>query len=271
MKMGGPQPFSISNMQNHQSFARSSVAMMSATSVELQREIDDEYYEQNIPIRPRNLENKETENYWDELMKNREPLKLPYWVEEDGMQVIKNDEKRKIGWIGLGETGHQLAFLLTRAGYDVTVFDKSKEKAADLVKFGAKLSNDANSVAAQSDYLFLCVGHIKNLVDLMENSEYGIYDDIKTGSIVVNHSPRDPDFEHDEKIFLKSRHCSLLDAPIHFGDNETHEMKQELQVGGVQSEFEHVQELLKLYATKLRYIGDQEVCANEDFPCDVPE
>ena len=202
-------------------------------------------------------------------MKNRDPLKLPYWVEEDGMQVIKNDEKRKIGWIGLGQTGHQIAFLLTRAGYDVTVFDKNKAKAADLVKMGATLANDANSVASKSDYLFLCVGHIKNLVDLMENSEYGIYDDIKSGSIVVNHSPRDPDFEHDEKVFLESRHISLLDAPLHKGDNTNHEMKQELQVGGVESEFEHVQELLKLYATKLRYIGDQEVCANDDFPCEV--
>jgi 3-hydroxyisobutyrate dehydrogenase len=215
------------------------------------------------------LENEDTEDYWDNLMKNREPLKLPYWAEEDGMQVIKNDEKRKIGWIGLGKTGHQLAYLLVRAGYDVTVFDKNRSKGEDLVKYGAKFAQDANSVAAESDYLFLCVGFIKNLVNLMENSEYGIYDDIKTGSIVVNHSPRDPDFEHDEKIFLKARHCTLLDAPIHMGDGNNHEMKQELQVGGVESEFEHVQELLKLYATKLRYIGDQEVCANDDFPCEV--
>lgn len=155
-------------------------------------------------------------------MKNREPLKLPEWVQEDGLWSVKNEEKRKIGWIGLGKSGHQLASQLIRAGYDVTVFDKRAEKAADLIDMGAKLASNANDLAAQSDYLFLCVGHIKNLTNLMENSEYGIYDDIKIGSIVVNHSPRDPDFEHDEKIFLKSKHCTLLDAPIHFGDNEDH-------------------------------------------------
>ena len=80
-------------------------------------------------------------------MENREPLKLPYWVEEDGAQVIKNDEKRKIGWIGLGKTGYQLAFLLTRAGYDITVFDKDKSKAAELIKFGAKWGNSSNDTA----------------------------------------------------------------------------------------------------------------------------
>lgn len=110
---------------------------------------------------------------------------------------------------------------------------------------------------------------MRNLVDLMENSEYGIYDDIKIGGIVVNHSPRNPEFEHDEKVYLEKKHATLLDAPIHFGDNDDHQMKQEMQVGGVESEFEHVQELLKLYATKLRYIGDMEVCTNPDYPCEV--
>jgi 3-hydroxyisobutyrate dehydrogenase len=202
-------------------------------------------------------------------MKNRQPIKLPYWVEEDGAQVIKNDEKRKIGWIGLGQTGHELASLLTRSGYDVTVYDKNKSKADDLVKYGAKLAANPNDLAAQSDYLFLCVGHMRNLVDLMENSEYGIYDDIKVGGIVINHSPRDPEFEHDEKVYLQSKHSTLLDAPIHVADNKDHVMKKEMQVGGIQSEYEHVEDLLKLYATKLRYIGDMEVCENPDYPCEV--
>lgn len=202
----------------------------------------DEYWTENErdPIKPGQAQNADTKNYWDEQMKNREPIKLPYWVKENGAQIIKNDEKRKIGWIGLGQTGHQIAFLLVRAGYDVTVFDKNKSKARDLINFGAKFASSANDLALQSDYLFLCVGHIRNLVDLMENSEYGIYDNIKVGGIVVNHSPRDPEFEHDEKVFLEKKHSTLLDAPIHVADNKDHQMKQEIQVGGIESEFEHV-------------------------------
>lgn len=202
--------------------------MMATKSSTVDQAVEDDmdgYWEDNVPVIPRGVQNEDTKNYWDDLMENREPLKLPYWVEEDGAQVIKNDEKRKIGWIGLGKTGHQLATLLVRAGYDVTVYDKDKSKADDLVKYGAKLAQTCNDLASQSDYLFLCVGHIKNLVNLMENSEYGIYDDIKVGGIVINHSPRDPEFEHDEKVYLNSKHSTLLDAPIHIGDNEDHQMK----------------------------------------------
>jgi len=155
-------------------------------------------------------------------MKNRKPICLPKWVSDDGLQVIMNKETRNIGWIGLGETGHNLAFQLVRAGYNVTVFDKDRKKAADLEKFGAKVGRTANDVACQSDYLFLCVGSEKNLQNLMENSEYGIYDDIKVGSIVINHSPRDADFEYDEKTFLRSKHATLLDAPIHSPNDKTH-------------------------------------------------
>lgn len=83
MKMNaGNQPFTISNLQ---SFSRSSVVMKATTAAQMEKDTDEEYFEQNIPIRPRMLENKDTENYWDNLMKNREPLKLPYWVEENGM------------------------------------------------------------------------------------------------------------------------------------------------------------------------------------------
>ena len=132
-------------------------------------------------------------------MSGRDRIRLPYWVYDvdDGAQIVQNDEKRKIGWIGLGKSGHQLASKLVKAGYDVTLYDKDKSKADDLIKFGAKLANSANDLAPQSDYLFLSVGHSRNLVDLMENTEYGIYDDIKDGGIVINHSSRDPEFQHD--------------------------------------------------------------------------
>jgi 3-hydroxyisobutyrate dehydrogenase-like beta-hydroxyacid dehydrogenase len=81
-------------------------------------------------------------------MKNRKPICLPKWVDDDGLQVIMNKETRNIGWIGLGETGHSLVFQLIRSGYNVTVFDKDKKKTADLEKFGAKVARTANDLAA---------------------------------------------------------------------------------------------------------------------------
>ena len=135
--------------------SRSSVRMMagkSSTKIEIEKETDEDmdgYWEENVKIVPELALNKDTKNYWDEQMKNRDPIKLPYWVldVDDGAQMIKNNEKRKIGWIGLGQTGHQIAFLLVKAGYDVTVYDKDKSKANDLIKFGAKLANSANDLA----------------------------------------------------------------------------------------------------------------------------
>ena len=92
--------------------------MMATSTSTVEKDVaeddNDGYWEENVRVSENKTATLDTKNYWDEQMKNREPLKLPYWVEEDGAQVIKNDEKRKIGWIGLGKTGHELASLLTR-------------------------------------------------------------------------------------------------------------------------------------------------------------
>lgn len=56
---------------------------------------------------------------------------------------ITNEEKRKIGWIGTGDTSNALIYQLVRYGYDVTVYDLIESNAENLVKLGAKLAKSA--------------------------------------------------------------------------------------------------------------------------------
>lgn len=83
-----PAPYSITNNWVYSATAptRSNVKMM-ATSTAVEAEVEDDmdgYWEENVPVVPRGTLNDDTKNYWDKLMENRAPIKLPYWVEEDG-------------------------------------------------------------------------------------------------------------------------------------------------------------------------------------------
>ena len=69
-----------------------------------------------------------------------------------------NPEKRKIGWIGTGETSNSLVYQLIRYGYDVTVFDLDESCTRNLVSLGAKFAVNAQELANDSDYLFISVG-----------------------------------------------------------------------------------------------------------------
>lgn len=96
--------------------------------------------------------------YWDHQMiveSLRDPIKLPLKdpvLNQISLATIQsfniaNEEKRKIGWIGTGETSNAFVYQLVRYGYDVTVFDLVESNAENLVNLGAKFAKSAQEVA----------------------------------------------------------------------------------------------------------------------------
>ncbi len=59
----------------------------------------------------------------------------------------------KVGFIGLGQMGAGMAANLVKAGHDVTVYNRTKNKAGELVKLGAKAANDVAG-ACKGDFVF---------------------------------------------------------------------------------------------------------------------
>ncbi len=63
----------------------------------------------------------------------------------------------RYGYIGLGNLGGHLASNLVKSGFDVTVFDRNKELAGDLLLQGAKSAQSATQLAASVDHVFTCL------------------------------------------------------------------------------------------------------------------
>ena len=60
----------------------------------------------------------------------------------------------RIGWIGTGVMGHSMASHLQKAGYPLTVYNRTKSKAAALLDKGARWADTPGAVAEQSDIVF---------------------------------------------------------------------------------------------------------------------
>ena len=72
--------------------------------------------------------------------------------------------KQKIGWIGMGRMGYAMAEWLLKAGYDVSIWNRTRSKAEPLTKIGGKVVDklsDLNSV----DVLFSIVSAGKDVKD----------------------------------------------------------------------------------------------------------
>ena len=71
--------------------------------------------------------------------------------------------KTRIGWVGTGVMGRSMCGHLIKAGYQATIYTRSKDKAADLIAAGAKWVDSPKAVAETSDVVFAIVGFPKDV------------------------------------------------------------------------------------------------------------
>ena len=73
---------------------------------------------------------------------------------------------KTVGFIGLGVMGASMASLLLGGGYDLTVYNRTKEKAEPLLAKGAKWAETPAEVAASSEVVITIVGYPKDVEDV---------------------------------------------------------------------------------------------------------
>lgn len=74
--------------------------------------------------------------------------------------------KESVGWIGAGRMGYEMAGLLARGGADVLVWNRTREKAAPLEKYGAKIAGELAELA-ERDIVFCMVATYKDVKEVI--------------------------------------------------------------------------------------------------------
>ena len=87
---------------------------------------------------------------------------------------------KKIGWIGTGIMGNPMARHLMNAGYTLNVYNRTKQKAAEIVSMGATWYDTPAEIAANSDVIITMIGFPKD-VEECYFGEYGIFKKIRKG------------------------------------------------------------------------------------------
>ncbi len=100
-------------------------------------------------------------------------------------------ENARVGWIGLGKMGVPMAGNLVKAGYKVTVFNRTASKAGPLEAAGAALAGDIASLAAGSDIVVSMISDDRALEDVALG-EGGVLANLPDGAIYVDMSTVSP-------------------------------------------------------------------------------
>ncbi|MEM7336027.1 MAG: NAD(P)-binding domain-containing protein, partial [Chloroflexota bacterium] len=137
----------------------------------------------------------------------------------------------KIGFIGLGIMGQGMTLNLLKAGFEVTVWNRTASRMETAVNAGATAAASPKEVAEKSDIIITCVSDTPD-VEAVILGETGVIHGAKAGSLVVDMSTISPQTTRNIAKTLAEKEIRMLDAPISGGSEGAVKGTLSIMIGG---------------------------------------
>ncbi|HKD38052.1 MAG TPA: NAD(P)-dependent oxidoreductase [Pirellulales bacterium] len=145
--------------------------------------------------------------------------------------------KTRLGWIGTGVMGTSMCSHLIRRGFAMTVFNRTRAKAAPLLELGARWADSPKQVAEASDIVFSIVGFPADVRSVMLGND-GALAGSRPGVVLVDMTTSDPSLAIEIAEAAAARDVYSVDAPVSGGDVGAKEARLSIMVGGDRAAFE---------------------------------
>ncbi|HKB41326.1 MAG TPA: NAD(P)-dependent oxidoreductase [Gemmataceae bacterium] len=139
--------------------------------------------------------------------------------------------KTRIGWIGTGVMGRWMCQHVMTKGYAATVYNRSRDKARELLDAGAAWADTPRAVAERSDVVFAIVGFPKDVREVFLG-EQGALAGSKPGTVLVDMTTSEPALAGEIYEAAKAKGVAALDAPVSGGDVGAKNAALSIMVGG---------------------------------------
>ena len=160
-----------------------------------------------------------------------------------------------VAFIGLGVMGYPMAGYISKAGHNVTVFNRTKSKAEKWIdEYKGKMAETPAEAAKGADYIFTCVGNDNDLREV-SMGENGLYNTAKKGSVYIDNSTVSAEICRQLYKAAKDKDFDFLDAPISGGQPGAESGKLTVMVGGDEKIFSKAKPIIDCYSQKVNLIG----------------
>jgi 3-hydroxyisobutyrate dehydrogenase len=160
----------------------------------------------------------------------------------------------KIGLIGTGLMGLPMGKNLIKK-FDLCVYNRTKEKANDLIELGAKIKDSPSEIANQSDVVIIMVTDDK-ACDQIFNGEGGVLKTTNTNLIIINMSTISPKKAKFLEEGCKKRSLLYSEAPVAGTVGPAIQGTLKIFFGGSKDILERVKPILETMGDKIFYIGE---------------
>jgi 3-hydroxyisobutyrate dehydrogenase-like beta-hydroxyacid dehydrogenase len=160
-----------------------------------------------------------------------------------------------IGFVGLGVMGFPMAGHLQQAGHDVSVFNRSPEKAERWVaQYGGRSLPTPREAASGADLVCICVGNDDDVRSVVLGDD-GVLAGLEPGAILVDHTTASASLARDLENRAGASRVGFLDAPVSGGQAGAENGVLTIMVGGRQEVFSRAEPVLQAYARCVKLLG----------------
>ena len=160
-----------------------------------------------------------------------------------------------VAFIGLGVMGYPMAGYISKAGHNVTVFNRTKSKAEKWIsEYIGNIAETPAEAAKNSEYIFTCVGNDNDLREVTFGDN-GAFKTIKKGSVYIDNTTASATIAREIHDYAKKNGFGSLDAPVSGGQAGAENGALTVMIGGDQSDFDKAKDIIDCYSKKMKLLG----------------
>jgi 2-hydroxy-3-oxopropionate reductase len=161
----------------------------------------------------------------------------------------------RIGYIGLGLMGKPIASNLLKAGFPLTVHNRSRAAVDELVGKGARAADTPRAVAEASDFVFASLPDSPDVEQVVLGPQ-GVREGIRPGMVFIDNSTIKPETARHIAAELAAVGAAALDAPVSGGDVGAKAATLAIMVGGSKEAFDRVLPAFQAMGKTITHVGD---------------
>jgi 3-hydroxyisobutyrate dehydrogenase len=159
----------------------------------------------------------------------------------------------KIGFIGLGVMGGPMAGHLAAAGHELSVYNRSAEKARAWVEaHGGTAAASVREAAQDRELLALCVGNDDDVRGVVAEA----LEALPANAIIVDHTTTSAKVAREMALAAAQKACAFLDAPVSGGEAGAKNGQLSIMIGGDTAAVERITPVIGVYAKAIKHMGE---------------
>lgn len=163
---------------------------------------------------------------------------------------------KKAAFIGLGVMGYPMAGYLQKAGYEVTVYNRTTAKAEKWAgEYGGAFAATPREAAEGADFVMACVGNDDDLRSVVLGED-GAFAGMASGSLFVDHTTASSEVARELASIGQDKGIGFVDAPVSGGQAGAENGVLTVMCGGTQADFDRAAEPIDAYSQACMLMGD---------------